>query len=144
MKIIRATLLLCLILALQPAWCGDIALMVGNHSIRAEIASTPESRTNGLMQRDHLCADCGMLFVFAEAGRHNFWMKNTPLPLSIAFISASGSILDLAEMRPYSTDVHGPQGDALYALEMNSGWFARNGIKRGDKVHGLEHTPPGR
>lgn len=137
-------LFLSTLLALQPAWCADIALMVGKHSIRAEIANTPESRTSGLMQRDYLCADCGMLFVFAEAGRYNFWMKNTPLPLSIAFISANGSILDIAEMRPYTTDVHGTQGDALYALEMNSGWFARKGIKRGDKVHGLEHTPRGR
>jgi len=144
MKIIRATLLLCLILALQPAWCADITLIIGNHSVQAEVANTPESRKTGLMQRDYLCADCGMLFVFAESGRHNFWMKNTPLPLSIAFISANGSILDLAEMRPYTSDVHGTQGDALYALEMNSGWFASKGIKPGDKVQGLRQAPLGR
>lgn len=130
-------------LALQPAWCADVALMIGNHRIHAEIANTPESRANGLMQRDHLCADCGMLFVFPEAGRHNFWMKNTPLPLSIAFISASGSILEIAEMRPFTTEIHGTHSDVLYALEMNSRWFARKGIKQGDKVHGLEHTPRG-
>lgn len=143
MKLI-SILFLSVLLALQPAWCADIALMIGSHRIQAEIADTPESRTSGLMQRDHLCADCGMLFVFPEAGRYNFWMKNTPLPLSIAFISANGSILDIAEMRPYTTDIHGTQGYALYALEMNSGWFAKNGIRRGDKVHGLEHTPRGR
>lgn len=68
-------------------------------------------------------------------------MKNTPLPLSIAFISADSSIPDIAEMQSYTTDIHGTEGDTLYALEMNSGWFARNGIKRGDKVHGLEHAP---
>lgn len=137
-------LLLSGLLALQPAWCADIALMAGKHSIRAQIADTPESRRDGLMQRAHLCADCGMLFIFPDPGRHIFWMKNTPLPLSIAFISVNGSILDIAEMRPYSTDIHGTQGDALYALEMNSGWFAKNSIKQGDKIQGLEHTPRGR
>ena len=88
------------LLALQPAWCADIALMIGDHSIHAEIADTPETRTNGLMQRKYLCTDCGMLFVFAEAGRYGFWMKDTPLPLSIAFISDNGSILNIAEMQP--------------------------------------------
>ena len=134
-------LFLSVLLALQPAWCADIALMVGKHRIHAEIANTPESRAKGLMQRGQLCADCGMLFVFTEVGKHRFWMKNTQLPLSIAFVSANGSILDIAEMQPYTTDIHGTQGDALYALEMNSGWFARKGIKRGDKMHGLEQTP---
>lgn len=128
------------LLALQPAWCADIALMVGNHRIHAEIANTPQSRERGLMQRNHLCADCGMLFVFEKADRHNFWMKDTPLPLSIAFIAANGAIINIAEMLPETTDVHSANGDALYALEMNSGWFARNGVKPGNRVRGIKHV----
>jgi hypothetical protein len=143
MKLINALFLYCL-LALQPAWSAGIALKVGSHSIQAEIASTPESRMTGLMQRDHLCADCGMLFIFPKADRHNFWMKNTPLPLSIAFIAADGSILNITEMQPNSTDIHNAQGDALYALEMNRNWFAKNGIKAGDKTQGLKLAPQGR
>ncbi|MBI5436361.1 MAG: DUF192 domain-containing protein [Nitrosomonadales bacterium] len=139
-----STLYLSSLLALQPAWCADIALMVGNQRIHAELADTPQSRERGLMQRDHLCADCGMLFVFAEAGRYNFWMKDTPLPLSIAFIAANGAIINIAEMRPNTTELHRANGEALYALEMNSGWFARNGIKPGDRVPGVKHVPAAR
>ena len=132
------------LLALQPAWCADIALMVGNHRIHAEIADTPQSRERGLMQRDHLCADCGMLFVFERADRYNFWMKDTPLPLSIAFIAADGVVINIEEMQPDTTDVHRANGDALYALEMNSGWFAKNGVKPGNRVQGIKHVPAAR
>lgn len=143
MKFVSA-LLLPFLLALQPAWGADIALKIGKHDIHAEMADTPEIRSNGLMQRDHLCTDCGMLFIFPRAGRHAFWMKNTPLPLSIAFISADDSIINIAEMQSNTPDVHQPLGEALYALEMNRGWFARNGVKPGDKVQGLMQAPQGR
>lgn len=143
MKFVSA-LLLCCLLALQPAWGADIALRVGRHTIHAEIAATPEGRASGLMQRSQLCANCGMLFVFPRAGKHEFWMKNTLLPLSIAFISADGRILSIAEMQAGATDIHRPQGEALYALEMNRGWFARNGVRPGDKVQGLMQAPQGR
>ena len=96
------------------------------------------------MQRDHLCANCGMLFVFEKAGSYKFWMKDTSLPLSIAFISQDGAILNIAEMRPNTVAAQGAQGDALYALEMNRNWFARNGIKPHDKVLGLELAPKAR
>ena len=95
------------------------------------------------MQRDFLCANCGMLFIFEKADRYSFWMKNTPLPLSIAFIAADGSILNMEEMQPNTIDTHHAQSDALYALEMNSGWFTRNGIKLGIMVQGLRQAPPG-
>lgn len=137
--------ILCLLLVIPPAWGADIALQVGRHSVHAEIADTPDSRTAGLMQRDHLCANCGMLFVFPSPGRYTFWMKNTVLPLSIAFISADGKILNIAEMHPNdASELHGPDGDVLYSLEMNKGWFAKHGIRAGDRVHGLEHAPAGR
>lgn len=137
MKLIRVTLALCLALAPPSAWAETITLHIGKLRIHAEAARTPQSREQGLMQRDRLCTDCGMLFIFKKADRHNFWMKNTPLPLSIAFIAADGSILNIEEMQPDTTDSHIAQGNALYALEMNSGWFARNGVKPGDKVREL-------
>lgn len=128
---------------LQPAWGENVVLKIGKYSVHAEIANTPQSRERGLMQRDLLCANCGMLFIFEKAGRHSFWMKNTPLPLSIAFIAADGSILNIEEMRPNTIDIHRARGDALYALEMNSGWFSRNGIERGITVQGLRQAPIG-
>ncbi len=166
MKIIPALLLFCLTLILQPAWSEDsddsdapppkvlgtplppanledggfASVHIGNRRIRVEVASTPESREHGLMQRDHLCDDCCMLFVFERADKYNFWMKDTLLPLSIAFIATDGSILNIEEMQPNTLDTHASQGNVLYALEMNSGWFTRNGITPGDKVQGLKRT----
>jgi uncharacterized protein len=142
MKLHSILFLLCL-LALQPAWGADITLEIGSHPIHAELANTPESRNTGLMQRDYLCTDCGMLFIFPKADRHKFWMKNTLIPLSIAFISASGSIINIAEMQPNTTEIHITQEDALYALEMNKGWFENNGIKSGDQMRGLQRAPKG-
>lgn len=143
MRFISALSLFCL-LALQPAWSEIISLKIGQYSIHAEIANTPQSREQGLMGRSFLCANCGMLFIFEKADRYSFWMKNTPLPLSIAFIAADGSILNIEEMQPNTIDTHRAQSDALYALEMNSGWFTRNGIKRGITVQGLKQAPTGR
>jgi uncharacterized membrane protein (UPF0127 family) len=140
MKITHTFLLLCLVLAQTGTWAEEISLKVGSQTVRAEIADTEQSRERGLMQRDHLCADCGMLFVFEQTGRFSFWMKNTPLPLGIAFIAADGSIINIEEMLPNTTNLHNSQSDALYALEMNSGWFARNGISLTDKVEGLKHS----
>ncbi len=141
MKFIYATLLLCLTLTLSSAWAETATLHIGQLRIQAEIARTPQSHERGLMQRDYLCPDCGMLFVFPEAGRLSFWMKNTPLPLSIAFIAADGTILNIEEMQPNTTNTHSAQGDALYALEMNKSWFAKNGVKPGHRVRGLKPAP---
>ncbi len=144
MKIISITLLLCLTFLLPEAWAEGIILKIGAHSVQAEIANTEQSRERGLMRRGHLCADCGMLFVFEKADRYKFWMKDTLLPLSIAFIAADGSIINIEEMRPNTTVTHNSQGDALYALEMNSGWFAKNSIAPTDKVQGLKLAPKAR
>ena len=140
LQIIRATLLLYLIVAAPVAWAQSVpltkttTLQIGIYRVQAEIADTPQSRERGLMQRTHLCANCGMLFVFEEAAQHGFWMKNTPLPLSIAFINADGIILNIAEMQPHTTAIHHAKGNALYALEMSRGWFAKRRIKRGQVV----------
>ncbi len=93
------------------------------------------------MQRDRLCDNCGMLFVFEKADRYSFWMKNTLIPLSVAFIGPDTSIINIEEMQANTTDIHNAQDDALYALEMNSGWFSRNNIFPANKVQGLKLAP---
>ncbi len=138
MELLRVTFELCLALALPSAWAETITLHIGQHHVYAEVARTPQSQERGLMQRGHLCADCGMLFIFKKADRVSFWMKDTPLPLSIAFIAADGTILNIADMQPNTTDTHSAQGDAIYALEMNRGWFAQHGIQPGNKIRQLE------
>jgi uncharacterized membrane protein (UPF0127 family) len=137
--LIRTLLLLIFIIAHHSAWAADITtLKIGSKTVRAEIADTEQSREHGLMERDHLlCTDCGMLFVFDYPGRHGFWMMNTQIPLSIAFIAADGRILNIEEMQANTVDPHYPQGEALYALEMKSGWFTRNNIAPASQVGGL-------
>lgn len=137
-------LLLYSLMPVQAAWGGDITLHIGSHSIRATVANTPHSRERGLMQNNNLCGNCGMLFIFPQAGKYSFWMKDTPLPLSIAFIAADGSILNIAEMQANTRHEHSAQGNALYALEMNKGWFTRHGIKPQEQVQGVHQAPRGR
>lgn len=120
-----------------PALAGDITLHVGGQTVHAEVADTLAVQERGLMGRGKLCANCGMLFVFAKPGHYGFWMKNTPLPLSIAFIGGNGRIINIAEMQPNTLKIHYPRRDALFTLEMRRGWFAAHGIKPGDRVTGL-------
>lgn len=112
-------------------------LMVGPHAVNAEIAATENSRSFGLMQRQSLPPDHGMLFVFDDVGTPCFWMKNTPLPLSIAFINAEGVIVNIADMQPHSLDTHCPAGPVIYALEMQQGWFKDHQVQAGAKVANL-------
>ena len=112
-------------------------IAIGPHAFRVEIADTPRSRTQGLMGRTHLPADRGMLFVFERPGRTCFWMRDTPLPLSIAFIDAGGHIVGLADMQPRTDMLHCPGTDARYALELRQGEFRRRGITAGAQVGGL-------
>ncbi len=114
-----------------------LALSIGGHQLTAEVAATPEQRAKGLMQRFSLKPDHGMLFEFERAAIQNFWMKNTYIPLSIAFIAADGRILNIEDMQPHSEDWHRSKGPALYALEMRKGWYAQKGILAGSKVSGL-------
>ncbi len=95
------------------------------------------------MKNVRLCENCGMLFVFPVPGKYTFWMKDTPIPLSIAFIAADGRIIDLAEMQANTIHLHGSKGYALYALEMNQGWFSKHAIKPEDRVEELHHAPQG-
>lgn len=114
-----------------------IPLTIGSHQVVAEVARTMEQRATGLMNRFSLRTDHGMIFVFERAEPLWFWMKNTYIPLSIAFIDAGGRILNIEDMAPQTENTHGSKGPAQYALEMRKGWFREHGIARGDQVTGL-------
>lgn len=107
---------------------------VGPHALNVEIAATESERSRGLAFRDSLPEDRGMLFVFEAAGDHLFWMADTTIPLSIAFLDSEGIVLNMEEMEPLSLEAHGPDASALYALEVNRGWFAERGVAVGDTV----------
>jgi len=121
-----------------------IELNVGVHRIEAEVASTSGERATGLMNRPSMRDYHGMLFVFPEAGTQCFWMKNTLIPLSIAFLDDDGSIVQIADMAPQSLDNHCSIKDVRFALEMNAGWFKARGLTAGAKINGLDKAPPGR
>lgn len=112
-------------------------LVVGNQRITAEIAVTARDRSHGLMHRESMPDDHGMLFVFPEERILTFWMKDTPLPLSIAFADAGGRIVRIEDMEPNSRDVVSSGVPARYALEMNRGWFERHGVYPGDAIAGI-------
>jgi uncharacterized membrane protein (UPF0127 family) len=116
-------------------------LSAGMHLIRAEVAADFGSRSQGLMHRKSLGPNAGMLFVFDEAAPHCMWMKNTYIPLSVAFIDAQGVIINIADMTPHSEQSHCAARPAVYALEMAQGWFAQRGIKPGAKLGGLNTAP---
>lgn len=117
-------------------------LRIKNHEIRAEVANTEESRRRGLMFRDGLSDNSGMVFSYPEAGVNTMWMKNTRIALSVAFIDRNGRILNIEDMEPFSEQAHASAGEAAHALEMNRGWFRKRAIKAGDRVEGLQRLPP--
>ena len=112
-------------------------LKIGSHALRVEVAQTEAQRSQGLMFRKSLGRDDGMLFIFDDPGYYAMWMKNTLIPLSVAFVDANGVILNVADMEPRTLDSHPAQGPAVYAIETNKGWFAQNKLGAGDKVAGL-------
>jgi uncharacterized membrane protein (UPF0127 family) len=118
-------------------------LRLGMFRIEAEVAASNAARQTGLMQRTQMAAHQGMVFVFPRDARHCMWMKNTLLPLSVAFLDAEGKILNIEDMTPQTEDNHCAASAARYALEMNRGWFAARGFKAGDAVRGVDKLPPG-
>lgn len=114
-----------------------VTLTFRGHNLVAEVASTPIEREIGLMNRFSLQPDHGMLFVFDTAEPLAFWMKNTFIPLSVAFVDANGRILNVESMAPQDLATHWSHGAALYAIEMRQGWFLDHGIGPGDIVGGL-------
>jgi uncharacterized protein len=116
---------------------GTSHVKVGGHDLKVEVASSEEQRMQGLMFRKQLGRNDGMLFVFDEPAYHAMWMKNTLIPLSVAFIDRNGEILNILDMEPQTLDTHMAAGPAMYAIETNKGWFAEKKVKAGDKVTGL-------
>jgi uncharacterized membrane protein (UPF0127 family) len=116
-------------------------LTAGIHNIQAQVAQTPEQRATGLMFRPAMPTNDGMLFAFEDAGVQCFWMKNTLLPLSAAFVADDGTVVNIEDMKPQTLDSHCSKKPVRFVLEMNQGWFAKRGIKAGDKLSG---TPFGR
>lgn len=141
---LKRLLLICwLVMAAAPALAQNapqslptIKLGAGIHNIVAQVAQNPEQRATGLMFRTSMPTNEGMLFVFEQPAKQCFWMKNTLLPLSIAFIADNGTVLNIADMKPQSLDSHCSVEPVRYVLEMNVGWFAKRGIKPGTKLTG--------
>jgi uncharacterized protein len=119
-----------------PQKLPTISMNAGMHLIRAELAQTPEQRSIGLMHRSKMDANEGMLFAFESAAEQCFWMKNTLLPLSIAFLADDGQVVNVEDMAPQSLNAHCSKRPVRFALEMNQGWFAKRGIKPGSRLQG--------
>ncbi|MFY3383462.1 DUF192 domain-containing protein [Paracidovorax sp. MALMAid1276] len=111
-------------------------LTAGMHRIDAQVAATPQERQTGLMHRKEMPQHEGMLFVFEQPAQQCFWMKNTLLPLTAAFVDDDGTIVNLADMKPQTLDSHCSAKPVRYVLEMNQGWFAKKGIKPGARLGG--------
>lgn len=126
---------------LAPLACGQklptATLDVGGVPVRAEIAATYPSRQQGLMHRDALDRDAGMLFVYPDEDIRHFWMKDTRIPLSIAFANRRGEIVRIADMTPFDTSPITSMVPAMYALEMQQGWFAEHNVAKGAKIDAI-------
>ena len=116
-------------------------LKIRGHELRVEVANNDETRRTGLMFRRSLAENSGMLFVYEAPGRHAMWMKNTLVPLSVAFMDRDGRILNIEDMEPLTLTAHASAGEAWYSLETNRGWFAQRGIGAGERVQGLKAIP---
>jgi uncharacterized membrane protein (UPF0127 family) len=139
--------LACALLGLFSASCAwaesmpKIELSIGMYRINAEVAATEEDRMLGLMYRTKMPPEHGMLFVFEQAATHCMWMKNTRLPLSVAFLDEAGRILNIEDMAPQTEDTHCAAKPARFALEMNQGWFKQKGLEVGRRIEGIERAP---
>ncbi len=120
-----------------PQKLPAIRLTAGFYNIVAEVAQSPDERAIGLMFRPTMPDNAGMLFVFEQPATQCFWMKNTLLPLSAAFVAGDGSIVNVEDMKPQTLDSHCSKQPVRFVLEMNQGWFAKRGIKPGFKLQGV-------
>jgi uncharacterized membrane protein (UPF0127 family) len=140
-RLARATLLLWMLAALdahaQQSALPSVRLSAGIHLIQAEVAREMMTRAQGLMLRKQMPQGAGMLFVFDEPAAHCMWMKNTLIPLSVAFIDEQGDIVNIADMQPLDETSHCATRPARFALEMNQGWFKKRGIGPGARIGGI-------
>ncbi len=142
--LLRAGLILSIFLACHVARAEpfpEMELTMGMYRIEAEVAATEAGREQGLMFREKMAANHGMLFVFPDARRECMWMKNTLLPLSVAFLDDHGVIVNIEEMEARTLNNHCSARPARYALEMNAGWFRQRGFDAGTQLNGLERAP---
>jgi uncharacterized protein len=140
-RMLATSLLLALSMTLQAQESPQTnlprtSLKAGMHLIQAQVASTPQQRATGLMHRQDMPANEGMLFVFESPAVQCFWMKNTLIPLTAAFVADDGSIVNLADMQPQSLDSHCSEKPVRYVLEMNQGWFSKRGLRAGSRLSG--------
>lgn len=119
-----------------------VMLMAGMYRIDAQLALTPDQRQTGLMHRREMPQHEGMLFVFEQASQQCFWMKNTLVPLTAAFLADDGTIVNLEDMKPQTTDSHCSAKPVRFVLEMNQGWFSKRAIKAGFKLGGKPFDVP--
>jgi len=141
MKKILSTLVLAAWSVVALAQMPVMELTAGFHRIEAEVAADQQNRMTGLMNRKAMPPQRGMLFVFPEKNTHCMWMRNTFLPLSVAFLDEEGRIINIEDMQPQTEDNHCAKVPARYALEMNLGWFSQRGIKPGTKLGGISKAP---
>jgi uncharacterized membrane protein (UPF0127 family) len=140
--LLAAATLACAALAQEPQMSLQrVRLAAGMHQIEAQLAQTHEQRMTGLMHRRDMPQHEGMLFVFEQPAMQCFWMKNTLLPLSIAFVADDGTIVNIDEMAPETLDSHCSAKPVRYVLEMNKGWFSKKGIKAGARITGGPFGP---
>ncbi|GAA4025342.1 DUF192 domain-containing protein [Actimicrobium antarcticum] len=123
--------------AQQPTRFSVTSLTAGMHVIRAEVAATSAEREQGLMYREKMGPNEGMVFLFGAPAGVCMWMKNTPLPLSVAFLDDDGKIVNIEDMKPQTTESHCAVKPIRYALEMNLGWFKQKNIRPGSTIEGL-------
>lgn len=138
MKRMRAGVLALCALAAAQAAPPLLELSLGLHRLEAEVADTPALRRTGLMYRKTLAPNQGMLFVFPEADEHCMWMRNTYVPLSVAFLDERGVVINIEDMEPETETTHCAKRAARYALEVNRGWFLHNRLGAGTRVGGLD------
>lgn len=124
-------------MAQQPARLPVISLTAGMHVIRAEVAANEDQRRQGLMYREQMGPNEGMVFIFDAPAQICMWMKNTLIPLSVAFLDEQGAIVNIEDMQPQTTESHCAERPVRYALEMNQGWFGKRNIRPGMKIAGL-------
>lgn len=138
----RAAALACLVPAatLAQGTLPTVQLQLGMHLVKAEVAATDPARIRGLMFRESLQGNQGMVFLFDTKTRQCMWMRNTLIPLSVAFIDDDGSIVNIEDMQPHTDNAHCSTRPVRYALEMSKGWFAQRGLGPGSKVQGLPAT----
>ncbi|WP_371323165.1 DUF192 domain-containing protein [Dechloromonas sp. ZY10] len=136
-----AGLLALVLVPVAQAEMPRMELTAGMYRIDTEVAADQQNRMLGLMHRKSMPQHHGMLFVFPQANTHCMWMRNTLLPLSVAFIDDNGVVINIEDMQPQTEDSHCAKRPARFALEMNLGWFRERGIKSGSKIGGIERAP---